>query len=356
MTKIKVGIIGLGEVAQLVHLPILESLSELYEIEAICDISPQLLAKIGEKYRVKQRYLNMTDMFEQSDLDAVFVLNNMEYHTECTLAALNKNIHVFVEKPMCVTQGEANAIIQARDASRAHVMVGYMRRFAPAYLQALEEVKTLGPIIYARVRDIIGPNSFFTRQSSPIYRFNDIPAQAVQDRKERNARLMREAIGDLPDEMYGAYGLLLGLNSHDISAMRELIGMPLRVRAASAWLGGRFKNAIFEYEGFNVTFETGMDQQGRFDAHIEVFGENKSILVQYDTPYIRQLPTTLHVSETIGDSFEKSTVRPTYKDAYVIELEYFHEVVTKGISPKTTPEDYLQDLIIFGMIMDAIQQ
>ncbi|OCT12069.1 oxidoreductase [Paenibacillus pectinilyticus] len=356
VTKIKVGIIGLGEVAQVVHLPILESLSEKYELTAFCDISQMLLAKMGEKYRVKQLFTNVYDMLEQSELDAVFVLNNMEYHTECTVAALKRNIYVFVEKPMCVTPAEVHEILQARDASEAQVMVGYMRRFAPAYLQAIEEVKSLGSIVYARVRDIIGPNQFFTRQSSPIYRFNDIPAEAVQDRKERNARLMREAIGELPDEMYGAYGLLLGLNSHDISAMRELIGMPIRVKAASAWLGGRFKNAIFEYDGFNVTFETGMDQQGRFDAHIEVYGENKSVLIQYDTPYIRQLPTTLHISETIGDSFDQSTVRPTYKDAYVVELEYFHEVVSKGIPPKTTPEDYLQDLIIFQMIMEAIQK
>lgn len=143
-----------------------------------------------------------------------------------------------------------------------------------------------------------------------MYRFNDIPIEAVNDRKERNARLMREAIGEAPDDMYGAYGLLLGLNSHDISAMRELIGTPIRVKAASSWLVGRFKNAIFEFDGFNVTFETGMDQQGRFDAHIEVYGENKSVLIQYDTPYIRQLPTTLHISETRGDSFEESVIRP----------------------------------------------
>ncbi|NOU71386.1 gfo/Idh/MocA family oxidoreductase [Paenibacillus sp. LMG 31458] len=356
MTRIKVGIIGLGEVAQMIHLPILESLPELYEMVAFCDISPKLLAKMGEKYHVQHLYLNATDMFEQSELDAVFVLNNMEYHTESTIAALNKRIHVFVEKPMCVTQAEVNEIIQARDAANVQVMVGYMRRFAPAYLRAIEEVKSLGPIIYVRVRDIIGQNKFFTSQSNPIYRFNDIPAEAVQDRKERNARLMREAVGEATDDMYGAYGLLLGLNSHDISAMRELIGMPIAVKAASSWLGGRFKNAIFEYDGFNATFETGMDQQGRFDAHIEVYGENKSVLIQYDTPYIRQLPTTLHISETIGDSFEESTIRPTYKDAYVYELEYFYEVVTKGLQPKTTPEDYLQDLVIFKMIMEAIQQ
>ncbi|MGO4275842.1 Gfo/Idh/MocA family protein, partial [Paenibacillus sp. TAF58] len=160
MTRMKVGIIGLGEVAQMIHLPILESLPELYEMVAFCDISPKLLAKMGEKYRVQHLYLNATDMFEQSELDAVFVLNNMEYHTESTIAALNKRIHVFVEKPMCVTQAEVNEIIQARDAAKVQVMVGYMRRFAPAYLRALEEVKSLGPIIYVRVRDIISQNKF----------------------------------------------------------------------------------------------------------------------------------------------------------------------------------------------------
>ncbi|WP_246358499.1 Gfo/Idh/MocA family protein [Paenibacillus phytorum] len=211
MTKIKVGIIGIGEVAQIIHLPILESLPELYEMVAFCDISPKLLAKMGEKYRVQQLYLNATDMFEQSELDAVFVLNNMEYHTECTVAALNRNIHVFVEKPMYVTQAEVKEIIDARDATNVHVMVGYMRRFAPAYLRALEEVKSLGPIIYARVRDIIGPNGFFTGQSSNVHRFNDIPIEAVHDRKERNTRLMKEAVGEAPDDIYGAYGLLLGL-------------------------------------------------------------------------------------------------------------------------------------------------
>ncbi|GFZ96474.1 hypothetical protein GCM10008018_48570 [Paenibacillus marchantiophytorum] len=83
-----------------------------------------------------------------------------------------------------------------------------------------------------------------------------------------------------------------------------------------------------------------------------MYGENKSVLIQYDTP----LPTTLHISETKGDTFDLSTVRPTYKDAYVYELEYFHEVVSQGRPPKTTPEDYLQDLIIFKMIMEAIQR
>ncbi|CAI6087009.1 Gfo/Idh/MocA family oxidoreductase [Cohnella sp. JJ-181] len=357
MKKLKVGIIGLGEIAQIIHLPILESLPERYEIVAFCDISPRLLALMGEKHRVKNLYAHASDMLDGTEMDAVFVLNNMEYHTECTVAALRRNIHVFVEKPMCVTEAEAHDIIRERNASKAQVMVGYMRRFAPAYLRALEEVRALGPINYARVRDMIGPNAYFTRQSGThTYRFGDIPAEAVQDRKERNARLMQEAVGEASDGDYAAYGLLLGLNSHDISAMREMLGMPLRVKSATSRQGGRFKNAILEYDGYDVMFETGVDQQGRFDAHIEVYGERKSVLVQFDTPYLRQLPTTLRIRDTIGDALEETVVRPTYKDAYTCELEYFYEVAANGLSPKTSPEDYLQDLKVFKMMMDAIRQ
>ncbi|MEK0317054.1 Gfo/Idh/MocA family oxidoreductase [Cohnella sp. 56] len=357
MKKLKVGLIGLGEIAQMIHLPIMQSLPELYEIVALCDISQRLLDVIGEKHRVKNLYTNASDMLDQTGLDAVFVLNNMEYHTECTVAALQRNLHVFVEKPMCVTEAEACDIIKARNASNAQVMVGYMRRFAPAYLRALEEVRALGQINYARVRDMIGPNAYFTGQSGiHVYRFGDIPAEAGRDRKERNTRLMQEAVGEASDEDYAAYGLLLGLNSHDISAMREMLGMPIRVKAASSRQGGRFKNAILEYDGYDVMFETGVDQQGRFDAHIEVYGERRSVRVQYDTPYLRQLPTTLQIRDTTGDALEETVIRPTYKDAYTCELEYFYEVAANGLSPKTTPEDYLQDLTIIKMIMDAVRR
>nr|MBA2468523.1 gfo/Idh/MocA family oxidoreductase [Chloroflexia bacterium] len=52
MTRVRVGVIGLGEVGQIIHLPILESLADRFEITAICDVSPTLLAAMGERYRI----------------------------------------------------------------------------------------------------------------------------------------------------------------------------------------------------------------------------------------------------------------------------------------------------------------
>ena len=102
--------------------------------------------------------------------------------------------------------------------------------------------------------------------------------------------------------------------------------------------------------------ETGVDDQRRFDAHIEVYGPTTSIRIQYDTPYIRHLPTTLVIQETAGDAFRETVVRPTFKDPYTHELEHFHDVVVGEATPKTTPEDFGEDLRLFRGIVRTLQQ
>src|SRR5215216_3031212 len=355
--QVKVGVIGLGEVAQIIHLPILQALSDRFRIQAICDISPGLLQAVGDRYGIPASDLH-DDPFalaQRPDLDAVFVLNSDEYHADCVIAAARTGKHVLVEKPMCLTFREVEAIIRARDETGVQVMVGYMRRFAPAFVQAVAEVRGLGKISYARIRDIIGRNRLIIDQSSVVLRFDDIPEEPKRDRATRAVRLVREAIGEAPPDIIGAYRFLLGLNSHDISAMRELLGMPRGVVSARQWNAGKFLIVVFAYDGFYAVLESGVDEQLRFDAHIEVYGLTKSVRVQYDSPYIRHLPTTLVIDETVGDAYQERVERPTFKDPYTHEIEYFHEVVTAGLSPKTTPEDFMDDLRLMRLIVDALR-
>jgi len=355
--QVSVGIIGLGEVAQIIHLPILQALSDRFRIQAICDISPGLLQAVGDRYGIPaaDRHDDPFALAQRPDIDAVFVLNSDEYHADCVIAAARTGKHVLVEKPMCLTFAEAEAIVRARDETGVQVMVGYMRRFAPAFVQAGAEVRGLGKINYARVRDIIGRNRLIIDQSSAVIRFDDIPEEAKRDRATRAERLVREAIGEAPPDIIGAYRFLLGLNSHDISAMRELLGMPQGVVSARHWNAGKFLTVVFAYEGYYAVLESGVDEQLRFDAHIEVYGLSKSVRVQYDSPYIRHLPTTLVIDETVGDAFQQRVERPTFKDPYTHEIEYFHEVVTTGMAPKTSPEDFMDDLRLMRLIVDALR-
>jgi len=355
--RINVGVIGLGEVAQIIHLPILDALSGRYQIAALCDISPGVLAAVGQRYDVApaHRYTDADDLVAQGNLQAVLVLNSDEYHADCAIAALKHGCHVLVEKPMCLTLSEAEAIVTTRDDARLQVVVAYMRRFAPAFQEARAEIWRLGKINYVRVRDIIGRNRLIIDQAANVLRFDDISPALTRDRSARAARQVQDAIGEAPADLVSAYRLLCGLSSHDLSAMRELLGAPRRVIAASQWNGGRFLAVIFEYDGYCAVLETGVDEQLRFDAHIEVYGVSKSIRLQYDTPYIRHLPTTLVIHETAGDAFNQTVSRPTFKDPYTYELEHFHDVVTGRAVPKTTPEDYMEDLRLFRLIVDALR-
>ena len=354
MSKLRVGVIGLGEVAQIVHLPVLQSLPEAYEVVALCDISPSLLQKVGDRYSVASRYADATEMLSSESLDCVLILNSDEYHAECAVAALDRGVHVLVEKPMCLSPREAESIIAARDRSGATVMVGYMRRFAPAFLEAKELLPTLGGVNFARVHDVIGRNQLIVDQTSYVVRPGDLTEAQMHERWDRGSALVKDAIGDVGGELAGAYRLLCGLGSHDFSAMRELLGRPTGVAAARMWKQGGYLAALLDYPDFVVSYETGVDEQLRFDAHLEVYGDLASMRIQYDTPYVRHLPTTLTIDETSGDALRKTVVRPHLKDPYTHELEYFHACVVEGRAPKTTPEDFVEDLDLFAELIRVL--
>jgi len=351
MTPLHVGVIGLGEVAQVVHLPVLQSLPHLYELRAVCDISPTLLKGVGDRYGVRSRYPTAAELLANEDLDCVLVLNSDEYHTEAVLASLGSGVNVLVEKPMCLSPREAEQIITARDRSGCTVMVGYMRRFAPAFEAAKQQVAQLDRVNFVRVHDVIGRNQLIVDQTATVERPSDIAQAVMAERWERGGQLVRDAIGEVPGELAGVYRLLCGLGSHDLSAMRELLGRPRGVAAARHWRGGAFLTALIEYEDFVVTYETGVDEQLRFDAHIEVYGDTTMLRVQYDTPYVRHFPTVLITEETIGDSYRRTVTRPHLKDPYTHELEYFHRAITEGFEPKTSPEDFVADLDLFAEII-----
>ncbi len=60
-------------------------------------------------------------------------------------------------------------------------------------------------------------------------------------------------------------------------------------------------------------------------------------------------------NETHGEAYEERELRPTFTDAYVMELLHFYDVVRENSRPKTSAEDFLNDLDLFEMIIDALR-
>ncbi len=349
MTVMRVGIVGCGEVTQIMHLPSLNQLSDRFQVTALCDISAKVLDEVSSAWNVSNRFQDYRDLVKQDDVDAVLVANPNAYHAQVVLAAIAAGKHVLIEKPMCMNLREADEIIAAANQHpEVVVQVGYMRRYAPAFAAACKQIPDLGPIRLARVHDILGRNSLFIKDTSKVVRADDIPQEAIVENQQLVDQGIAEAIGDGPPELRFVYSLLLGLSSHDISAMRELLGMPKRVLYAAQRQGGLYLSAAFDYGDFVCQFETGIDSIPRFDAHLEVYGEERMLRVQYNTPYVRNLPIRLTVTELSEEGgVVEHTEQPAWGDAFVAEWQAFYENIVEQRVPKTSPADFRKDLELF---------
>ncbi|SPJ71026.1 uncharacterized protein FTOL_00754 [Fusarium torulosum] len=353
---INVGIIGCGEVSQVVHIPTLAFMSSWFHITYLCDISVESLRYCATKLNGDvQTTCDATELCSSNRVDAIIIATSDEYHASHCILALQHNKSVLVEKPLALTMRDATAISEAEEASEGKVMVGYMRRYAAPFKDAVREIGGMDKILYARVRDIIGPNSYFIDQSGTFpQRFNDFSDADIQDKDQRAKEMIHTALHKecgiaVTPESTRMWRLLGSLGSHDLSVMREALGMPQKVIGAS--LGYPFWNVLFKYENYAVLYESGLDNVPRFDAHLEVYSSNKTVRVQYDTPYVKGLPVTMHVAENADGVYKESTIRKSYEDPYTQEMKAFWEMVVEGKAAKTTVQDAMQDLELFAMAM-----
>lgn len=202
--------------------------------------------------------------------------------------------------------------------------------------------------------------------------FDDFDERDILDREERAKQLAQQALQvecgiPLSASASTMWRILGGLGTHDISAMREALGIPSAVlgvhtgfpfwryvrKSPLTTLNLTTSSVMFQYPGFVVNYESGINQVPRFDAHIEVYGENKIVRIQYDTPYVKGLPITLHVSENVDGALRETVLRETYEDPYTQELKRVYEWMRLGTAIKTTIEDARLDIEIFQMIMKA---
>jgi predicted dehydrogenase len=230
-------------------------------------------------------------------------------------------------------------------------MTGYMRRCAGGFETMRAAVDAMPGIDHVSVRDYIGPNAYFISQINAETPGGDLPSDAAADRAARKAAMLAEATGSTDPVLQEAYRFLCGLGSHDLSAMRDLVGAPQAVIGAAIRGGGRRVAAIFDHGGFVSTYESGLDRVGRFDAYIEVFGGSARARIDYDTPYVRNLPTLVRQWYTDGTRHREEVLRETFTDPYTRQWRLFAEVLDGTRPNPMPPEDSRPDLSLFAAIV-----
>ncbi|GBQ49762.1 Gfo/Idh/MocA family protein [Acidomonas methanolica] len=355
---LSLGLLGAGEVAQLIHLPILRQLRDRYQVTALYDPSPSVLSQVGDAWGIPHRHHTADALVADPAIDAVMILSPDQFHGEHARAALRAGKHVFLEKPACLTVADLQSLIEVARQTDRVTMVGYMRCYAPAFTQGQALLKQMGETRYVRVRDLIceGP-WFFAGWSEVVTPADDIPGDLIASSRARRLADLKSVCGDdAPPAMLKAYEVLTGLGVHSLSALRMLLGSPRRVIAAHVAQGGMQINALLDYGTFVTSYECLIDDVVRFDATIEVISGREKLDIHYDTPYIRNLPGRT-VFQTSTDT--ENTVQnfgPFYKDPFRVELEHFHDAVIAGLPMRTPLQDALADLDLCRQIMAAARQ
>ena len=148
--KLRIGIIGTGGIAHAhvqAYLPMEDA-----EIVAGADIIPGKAEAFFAKYELNDVhcYTDYIEMLDKENLDAVSICTYNTQHAPCAIAALNRGIHVLLEKPFTVTTEEAVEVMRAEKASGKVLSIGFQPR-GDETLQLIKRIVqsgVLGKIYY----------------------------------------------------------------------------------------------------------------------------------------------------------------------------------------------------------------
>ena len=132
--RLRVGIIGAGSFATNVMVPLLAKRKDV-AIQIIASASGIKAAALAKKYRIPRCASKSDEVIEAPDVDCVFVFTRHGTHAAMAEEALLAGKHVFVEKPLALTEEELERVVAAREKSKKILMVGFNRRFSPLALK-----------------------------------------------------------------------------------------------------------------------------------------------------------------------------------------------------------------------------
>jgi predicted dehydrogenase len=356
MARLRVGVIGCGGVAQIMWLPNLRQLDEHFELKAICDLSSGLTESLGSYYHVSRRFQDYRDLVAE-DLDVVIVLTPGS-HAAPAIAAMEAGKHVIVEKPMCFTLREADAMIAASKRSGRRLMVAYMKRYDPGYLYGREQVLSMRNLRYVQI-NVLHPSEPQYFAHHRIKRFTDVPQETLEALQREADCLALDAIGPVSPRLRFLYlDVFLGSMIHDVNALRGILGGPDRSLFTTLWpddVTYPTITTVLEYQnGPRAVFTWSYLSELRdYFEELAFLGEESRVRIQFPSPFLRHFPTPVEVQAMENGAESRKRVNVNFAEAFKEELLHFHECVHKDREPLTNATEGREDIAFLQKIVAA---
>lgn len=323
-TPLRVGVLGLGAIAQTAHLPVLSKMRGV-QLAALCDNDAAKARSLAQRFGVRDICTDVEELLDLPDLDAVVVATPNHLHEVHVLSALRAKKHVMCERPLGLNARAVERVLAAAEKAKKVVMVANNHRFR-LDAQAL--------------------NGFM--RSGELGKIRSVRAGAYRRRIQQAPWRLRRA------EAGGGAFLELGLPMLDLAGW--LLDFPRIERVSASMERPRGANAVEESAivfiecqgGFTVTIDVhsnyiGEDQRWWF----ELIGANGSARLN-PLRLIKEIHgTPVDVSPTGAQTRDTAFIQ-----SYRSELAHFVSVV-RDETPYEPPVDQVRVYKLLDMIYKA---
>lgn len=194
LPQLRVGVVGCGRIAREVHLRILKSLPDVQAV-ALAEADANALREAHALAPHATTYSGADALLADAALDAVVISLPNALHAPLAIAAFERGLHVYLEKPLGIRLDESRAVVEAWQKAETIGAVGFNYRFDPLLREARNAIAD------GAIGRLIGIRSSFCT-----------PTQELPAWKSR-----RESGG----------GVLLDLASHHLDLVRYLTGQEI---------------------------------------------------------------------------------------------------------------------------------
>jgi predicted dehydrogenase len=328
---LRTAVVGGGLIAQAIHLPNLARLRDAFEVVAIADVSRHVADGLATRYALARAYTEWERMLDEERLDAVVVCSPHATHAEIVLAALDRGIHVLVEKPLCIAPDDADAICRRREETGLVVAVGYMKRFDPGFEAFLAALPASADAL--RFVDVVTYDPWMAREPfvpwSTMLRGDDVAPEVADAARAAEAEQVRRAVGTDDPAALRAYSYtFLACLVHDVNLVHGVLDRlgagAVQPVSAAHWADG-------DAAAFTARLPGGVTWRCAW------------LLLRGLTDFRER--ATLYFADAVH---ELDLLAPYQHagESYVAELRHFHACIVDGIACRTPPEQGARDVTL----------
>lgn len=321
--KIRIGLIGAGNIAQNAHIPAYLKQDDV-ELVAVCDLNLERAKEVATKHNIKYAVGSIDELIAIDEIDAVSICTWNNSHAKAAIAAANAGKDVLCEKPMAMTVAEAEEMKEVAEKNGIVFMIGFTNRYRSDSIVIKDIVNSgkLGDIYYAKA-------GWFRRRGTPLGWFTDLSKSGG--------------------------GPVIDIGVHVIDLTWHFMGKPrpvsvtattydkigdYKTKGVSRWEALDTDNPVFDTEdsasGF-IRFENGASMS--FDVSWAINGKDTEI---FSDIFGTQAGASLNPFTIYGEEsgyLIDSTPNVEEQDSFANEIRHFLDCVKTREEPISSADD-----------------